>query len=65
MILGSSRTKYIKKAKNKIGNRGTRTWSTCLVNWFLVSMVDHGLTINQGFWLVFGGTMVFPTIAAL
>jgi hypothetical protein len=28
-------------------------------------MVDHGLTINHGFWLVFGGTMVFPTIAAL
>jgi hypothetical protein len=28
-------------------------------------MVDHVLTINQEFWLVFGGTMVFPTIAAL
>jgi hypothetical protein len=28
-------------------------------------MVDHGLTINHGFWLVFGQTMVFSTIAAL
>jgi hypothetical protein len=28
-------------------------------------MVDHGLTINHGFWLVFGQTMVFSTIAVL
>jgi hypothetical protein len=28
-------------------------------------MVDYGLTINHGFWLVFGQTMVFSTIAAL
>jgi hypothetical protein len=65
MILSFSRTKYIKKVKNKIGIRGTRTRSTCLINWFLENMVNHGLTINHGFWMVFGGTMVFPTIAAL
>jgi hypothetical protein len=28
-------------------------------------MADHGFTINQEFLLVFRGTMVFPTIAAL
>ncbi len=59
MILSFSLTRYIKKVKNKIAVRKTRTRSTCLVNWFLEPMVDHGLTINHGFW------MVFSTIAAL
>ncbi len=62
---GSAWQNKLKKVKNKFADRRTWTWFPCFVNWFLESMVDHGLTINHGFWLVFGQTMVFSTIAAL